>query len=179
MKNWLLGKNPDAGKDWRQEENGMTDDEMVGWHHRLNRYDFEQVLGVGNRQGSLAYCSSGVAKCRTWLNNWTDWNSVGKLDSHMQKNETGPLCYITSVQFSSGVQSCPTLCYPMDCSTLGLPVHRQLPEFTQTHVHCVSDAIQPSHPMLSPSPPAFNLSQHQGLFQWVGSPHQVARVLEF
>ena len=66
----------------------------------------------------------------------------------------------------------------MDCSTPGLPVHHQLPEFTQTHVHWVSDAIQPSHPLLPPSP-AFNLSQHQGLFQWVSSSHQVAKVLEF
>ena len=71
----------------------------------------------------------------------------------------------------------------MDCSTTGFPVHHQLPEFSQTHiqthVHWVSDAIQPSYPLLSPSPPAFNLSLHQGLFQWVSSSHQVARVLEF
>ena len=66
--------------------------------------------------------------------------------------------------FSSVVQSCPTLCDPMDCSMPGFPVHNQLPEPTQTHVHGVSDAIQPSHPLLSPSPPTFNLSQHQGLF---------------
>ena len=65
------------------------------------------------------------------------------------------------VQFSSVAQSCLTLCDPMDCSTPGLPVHHQLPESTQTHVHCVSDAIQPSHPLSSPSPPALNLSQHQ------------------
>ena len=84
-----------------------------------------------------------------------------------------------SVHFSSVAQSCPTLCDPMDCSTPGLPVHHQLPEFTQTHVHWVGDAIQPSHPLLSPSPPAFNLSQHQGLFQWVSSSNQVAKVLEF
>ena len=71
-----------------------------------------------------------------------------------------------SVQFSSVVQLCPTLCDPMDCSTPGLPVHHQLPEFTQTHVHWVSDAIQLSHPLSSPSPPAFNLSQHQGLFSF-------------
>ena len=69
------------------------------------------------------------------------------------------------LQFSSLTQSYPTLCDP--CSTPGLPVHRQLPEFTHTHVHWVADAIQPSHPLLSPSPFAFNLSQHQGLFQWI------------
>ena len=70
-----------------------------------------------------------------------------------------------SVQFSSIVQSCPTLCDPMDCSNPGFPVHYQLPEHAQTHVHWVSDAIQPSHPLLFPSSLAFNLSQHQGLFQ--------------
>ena len=82
-------------------------------------------------------------------------------------------------QFSSVTQSCPTLCDPMNCSTPGLPVHHQLPEFTQTYVHRVGDAIQSTHPVLSPSPPALNLSQHQGLLQWVGSLHQVAKVLEF
>ena len=84
-----------------------------------------------------------------------------------------------SVQFSSVTQSCSALCDPMDCSTPGLPVHHQLPEFTQTHVHWVGDAIQPSHPLLSTSPLALNLSQHQGLFKWVSSLHQVAKVLEF
>ena len=70
-------------------------------------------------------------------------------------------------------------CDPMNHSTPGLPVHHQLLESTQTHVHWVSDAIQPSHPLSSPSPPAFNLSQHQGLFKWVSSLHQVAKILEF
>ena len=83
------------------------------------------------------------------------------------------------VQFSSVTQSCPTLCDPMGCSTPGLPVHHQLPGFTQTHVHWIGDAIQPYHPLSSPSPPTFNLSQHQGLFKWVSSSHQVAKVLEF
>ena len=82
-------------------------------------------------------------------------------------------------QFSSVAQSCPTLCGPMNCSTPGLPVHHQPPESTQTHVYWVGDAIQPSHPLLSPSPPALNLSQHQGLFKWVSSSHQVAKVLDF
>ena len=81
-----------------------------------------------------------------------------------------------SVQFSHSVMSD---CDPMDCSTPGFPVHHQLPELTQTHVHRISDAIQPSHPLSSPSPPSFNLSRHQGLFQWVSSLHQVAKVLEF
>ena len=82
---------------------------------------------------------------------------------------------IYSVQFSSVAQSWLTLCNPMDCSTPGFPVHHQLPELTQTHVHQVSDAIQPSHPLSSPSPPAFNISQHQSLFQWISSSHQVAQ----
>ena len=82
-------------------------------------------------------------------------------------------------QLSSVTQSCPTLCDPMDCSTPGLPVHHQLPKCTQTHVHWVSDAIQLSHPLSSPSSPTVNLSQHQGLFQWVSSSHKVARVLQF
>ena len=82
-------------------------------------------------------------------------------------------------QFSSVAQSCLTLCNTMDCSTPALSVHHKLPEFTQTHIHWVSDAIQSSHPLSSLSPPAFNLSQHQGLFQWVSSSHQVAKVLDF
>ena len=85
----------------------------------------------------------------------------------------------SSVQFSSVAQSCLTLCDPMNCSTLGLPVHHQLPEFTQTHVHRVSDAIQPSHPLSSPSPPAPNPSQHQGLFQRANSSHEVAKYWSF
>ena len=80
-------------------------------------------------------------------------------------------------QFSSVAQSCLTLCSPMDCSTPDIPVHHHLPEYTQTHVHRVGDAIQPSHPLSSPSPPAFNLSQHQGLFKWVSSLHQVCGIL--
>ena len=80
---------------------------------------------------------------------------------------------------SSIAQSCLTLCDPMNCGTPGFPVQHQLLELAQTHVHQVGDAIQPSLPLLSPSPPAFNLSQHQGLFQCVSSSHQVAKVLEF
>ena len=83
------------------------------------------------------------------------------------------------IQFSSVAQSCPTHCDPMNCSTPGLPVHHQLPEFAETPVHGVGDAIQPSHPLSSPSPPTFNLSQHQSLFKSVNSSHQVAKVLEF
>ena len=86
------------------------------------------------------------------------------------------------LQFSSVnsvALSCLTLCDPMNCSMLGFPVHHQLPELTQTHIHSVGDAVQPSHPLPYLSPPAFNLSQHQGLFQRVSSSYQVAKVLEF
>ena len=89
---------------------------------------------------------------------------------------TASLSLWHSDQFS---QSCLTLCNPMNHSTPGLPVHHQLPEFTQTYVHWVGDAIQPSHPLSSPSPPALNLSQDQDLFKWVSSSHQVAKVSEF
>ena len=100
-----------------------------------------------------------------------------KLETHRS-----PLCGDSlgwSVQFSSVTQSCPTLRDTMNRSTPGLPVHHQLTEFTQTHVHRVSDAIQPSHPLSSPSPPAPNPSQHQSLFQRVNSSHEVDKVLEF
>ena len=85
------------------------------------------------------------------------------------------ICGFRVFYFSRSVMSSD----PMNCSTAGIPVHHQLPELTQTHVHWVSDAIQPSHPLSSPSPPTFNLSQHQGLFKWVSCLHQVAKVLEF
>ena len=87
--------------------------------------------------------------------------------------------FVISVQFSSFTQSCPTLCDPMDCSTPGFPVHHQLPELAQTHVHWVSDATQPSRPLSSPSPPAFNPSQHQCLVQWVSSLHRVPKYWGF
>ena len=83
----------------------------------------------------------------------------------------------SSVQFSRSVMS--DSCDPINCSTPGLSVYHQLPEFTEAHVHRVGDAIQPSHPLSSPSPPAPNPSQHQGLFQWVNSSHEVAKELEF
>ena len=88
-------------------------------------------------------------------------------------------CNDSSQSVSSVTQSCPTLCDPMGCSTPGLPVHHQLPELAQIHVHWLGDAIQSSHPLSSPSPPTFNLSQHQGLFKWVTSSQQVAKALEF
>ena len=113
-----------------------------------------------------------------WLPTFTFQSPMMKRTSFLGVSSRR-FCGSSSVQFSSVTQSCLTLCDPMDCSTPGLSVHRQLPEFTQTHVHRVGDAIQPSHPLLSPSPPAFNLSQHQSLSKWVSSLHQVTKVLDF
>ena len=98
-----------------------------------------------------------------------------KWGKHNKKGTSGS----SSVQFSSVTQSCSTLFDPMNHSTPGLPVHHQLTEFTQTHVHRVGDVIQPFHPLSSPSPTAHNSSQHQGLFQWAKSSDEVAKVLEF
>ena len=128
------------------------------------------------------------------LHNWINWFYSGrrKLPECLDIVKTVILIYcwnVTPLQFSaqisingqsvSSVTQYVQLCDPMVRSTPGLPVHHQLPEFTQTHVHWVGDAIQPCHPLSSPSPPALNLSQHQGLFPWVSSSHQVAKVLEF
>ena len=112
------------------------------------------------------------------------YNQVGGYNSALTKILLSPLFilvnrFLSSVQFSSVTQSCPTLCDPMNRSTPGLPVHHHLPEFTQTHVHWVDDAIQPSHPLSSPFPPASNPPQHESPFQWVNSSHEVAKVLEF
>ena len=110
------------------------------------------------------------------------WRSLETVDISKEWFFSHLLLYIFgphSVEFSSVTQLCPTLCNPMNCSMSGLPVYHQLPEFTQSHVHWVGDAIQPSHPLLFTSPSAFNPSQHQGLFKWVSSLHQVAKVLEF
>ena len=90
-----------------------------------------------------------------------------------------PFMYLLVLSCCSATQLCPTLWDPMDCSMPGFPDLHHLTEFAQTHIHWVSDAIQPSHPLLSRSPPTFNLSQHQGLFKWVSSSHHVAKVLEF
>ena len=112
---------------------------------------------------------------------WTTWAQLMYIwfPSIWNMSRALKKIYWIYFQFSSVAQSCLTLCDPMIRSTPGLPVHHQLLESTQTHVHWVGDAIQPSHPLLSPSPPAPNPSQHQDLFQWVNSSHEVAKVLEF
>ena len=130
--------------------------------------------------GSLKPCDPGIMHvlCLYWV-------SVSLHVTNLSEERGLPTDFIwlwvqfSLVQFSSVDQSCPTLCNPMNCSMPGLPVHHHLPEFTQTHVHRVSDAIQPSHPLSSPFPPAANPSQHQSLFQWVNSSHELAKVLKF
>ena len=127
---------------------------------------------------SLTFLSpcANWACCKTWIPKCSKAMVI-------KGEENGPgsflVAILTEVQFSSVAQLCLNLCNSMDCSTTGLPVHHQLPELAQTHAHWVGDAIQPSHPLSSPSPPAFNLSQHKGLFQWVSSSHQVTQVLAF
>ena len=122
--------------------------------------------------------SSFMPVCQVWKRMATCICMAECLHCSPKTTKTLLIIYQFS-QFSSVTQSCPTLCDPMNRSTPGLPVHHQLPEFTQTHAHRVSDAIQPSHPLSSPSPPAPNPSQHQGLFQWVNSSHEVDKVLKF
>ena len=107
------------------------------------------------------------------------WKAFWYIHMLGQKSSSNKFHRAKIIQFSSVAQSCLTLCDLMNHSTSGLPVHNQLQESTQTHIHWVSDAIQPSHPLSSPSPPFLNLSQNQGLFKWVSSSHQVAKVLEF
>ena len=113
--------------------------------------------------------SMGKSEKEKWLS----------LPSETELSSEGDKIGFRSAQFSSVTQSCPTLCNPMNCSMPGLHVHHQLQEFTQTLVHRVSDTIQPSHPLSSPSPPAPNPSQHQSLSWWVNSSHEVAKLLDF
>ena len=129
---------------------------------------------------SITFFSNESALCIRWPKHWSFSFNISPSNEH-----PGLISFrmdwmdLLAVQIRSVAQSCPTLCDPMNRSTPGLPVYHQLPEFTQTHVHRVSDAIQPSHPLSSPSPPAPNPSQHQSLFQWVNPSHEVAKVLEF
>ena len=149
----------------------------------------------------------GLWKVHTWdknlMNRWIVCENLSQTSASKKKKESSFLSHsgfqafrfrekflhafvvslrapqFSSVQFSSVVRSCPTLCDPLDCSTPGFPVHHQVLELTQTHVHRVRDAIQSSHPLLSASLPAFNTSQHQGLFKWVNTSHQVAKCWSF
>ena len=138
--------------------------------------------GGGNGNLFQYYCQENPKDRGSW---WATVHRVSKNQALWSKWAQHRILYYTtlyySVQFSSvQLLSCVWLFVtPMDCSMPGFPFHHQLPELTQTHVHWVGDAIQPSHPLSSPSSPAFNLSQHQGLFKWVNSSHQVAKGLKF
>ena len=141
---------------------------------RINNANIEKMGFPGGSSGKECACSlfSGLRR-------FPGEGNGNPLQYFCLKSPMDKGAWWSAVQFSSVAQLCPTLCNRMEYSTPGLPVHRQLLVFSQTHVHWVSDAIQPSHPLSSPSPPTFNFSQHQGLFKWVSSLHQVAKVLEF
>ena len=146
---------------------------------------------VRHNWSNLAAAAAGVYVDVIWLSKAVSKNNFMKItsaydmvqgDRDMNNEFKIYMIYFISDLMpciNSVAQSCPTLWDPMNRSTPGLPVHHQLLEFTQTHIYQVSDVIQPSHPLSSPSPPAPNPSQHQSLFQWVNSLHEVAKVLEF
>ena len=138
-----------TARTWKQPKCPLTEKWIKVWYVM----DKEGMDRVNKQNGIL-------------LRHYNEWNNA--ICSHMDEP-----------QFSSVTQSCPTLCDPMNCSRPYLPVHHQLPECTQTHVHWVGDDIQPSHPLSFPSPPSLNCSQHQDLFQWVSSWYEVATILEF
>ena len=138
----------------------------------LNNGDGKQLYILTEKENLNLFLTSSTVNLRCI----TNINMKGKTINLPEENTREYLQDLRRT-FSSVAQSCPTLCDPMNCSMPGLPVHHQLPESTQTHVYWVGDAIQPSHPLSSPYPPALNLSQHQGLFKWVSSSHQVAKVL--
>ena len=156
-------------------------------HYRFNAIELPMAFSQNWKKIILKFSwaqKTPDSKCNLKKEKWTWRNPAPWLQPIVQSySKTIWYCpqnrNISSVQFSSVPQSCPTLFDPMNRSTPGLPVHHQLPEFTQTHVHWVSDAIQASHPLSFASPPAPNPSQHQSLFQWVNSSHEVAKVLEF
>ena len=158
-----------TGEDWRNSSGKNEKAEPKQKQH--------SVVDV-NGDGSKVRCSKEQYCIGTWNGISMNQSKLEMVKKEMARMNIDILG-ISSVQFSSVARSCATLCNPMNRSTPGLPVHHQRPEFTQTHVHRVGDAIQPSHPLSSPSPPAHNLSQHQGLFQWVNFLHEVAKVLEF
>ena len=249
-KSWLIGKDPDAGRDWGQEEKGMTEDEMAGWHHRLDGHEFEWTQGVGNEQGSLACCNSwgrkesdtpeqlnwtelmiqswyihlrpntlwvimmgiysppaskldlpGDSVVKTLFANAGEVSSIPELGlswrrkwqptplflpgkSHVQNWQTTVhvvtrswkwLSDWTKLLFSCQVMS--DYLWSHDLQHARLPCPSLSPSVCPDSHPWVSDAIQPSHPLLPHSPPALSLSQHQGCFHWVSSSYQVAKVL--
>ena len=172
--------------EWWMNKDVVCTHDGISLHHRQewnnalcsNRDGPRDEWSINKTAKDKYHIISLMWNLKKWYK-WIIYKQIHKTNFMITKGEGGGGMNwkLTDTHFSSVAQLCPTLCDPMDCSTPGLPVHHQLPEFTQTQVHWVSDAIQPSHPLLSPSP-AFNLSQHQGPFQWVSSSHQVAKVLE-
>ena len=140
--------------------------ENIYWFLKISKW-FTEIIYNSSKWLLMNACYKGIKVHKVTK------ASAGEIHFSIQSTQ------FSSVQFSSVAQLCPTLCNPMNCSTSGLPVHHQLSESTQTHVHWVGDAILPSHPLLSPSPLALNLSQNQSLSQRVSSSHQVAKLLEF
>ena len=163
----------------RVRHNWVTSLSLFTFMHWGRKWQPTSVFLPGESRDRGAWWAAvyGVAQSRTGLKRLSSSSSDIQLNFCTYTVQIISHINVYLVQFST--QSCPTLCKPMDSSTLGLPVHHQLPEFTQTHVHWVSDATQPSHPLSSPSPPAFNVSQHHGLFKWLSKSYQVAKVLEF
>ena len=158
--------------------------ESVTWKLTICKLDSQREFAVWLRKLKHGLCINlegwdGERDGREFLKLGDICISMADSCWGLTENNKIPETNYPSVHFSSVAQLCLTFCDPMDCSTPGLPVHHQLLEFTQTHAHWVGDAIEPYHPLSSPSPPAFNLSQHQGLFRWLSSLHQVAKVLEF
>ena len=148
-KSQLIGKDTDAGKDWGQKEKWATEDEMVGWHHRLNGHEFAQTPGDNEGQWSLVWCSPRGHK---QLDTTEQLSLSFFREIYRPGRDEAPRCCF------SVTKSYLILCDAMDCSTLGFPVPHYLSEFAQIHVYWVSDVIQLSHPLLSPSPVALNLS---------------------
>ena len=169
---------------------------LLGNRGQIHTHDYSSASGelIVSWKRKIIFCSTSSNSEKPWETHQMFREDMGEQDLHGTKklrsfwkalsspcslsNLNPGSVHLPSAQFSSVAQSCQTLCNPMDHSMSGLPVHHQLPEFTQKHVHWVGDAIQPSHPLSSLSH-AFNLSQHQGLFKWVSSSDQVAKVLEF
>ena len=139
QKSWLIGKDSDAGRDWGQEEKGTTEDEMAGWHHRLDGCEFEWTLGVGDGQGGLACCDSwGLKESDTTERlNWTElnWRKFSELHARIGCDR------ISSTSILAQSLSCVWLCDPVDCSTPDFSGLQYLSQFAQTHVHWVSNAI--------------------------------------
>ena len=148
-----------------------SEEETPGFPHNQNYNNLEPVYMPSTSVHAMIQCI-----CHDPV--YMPWTSVHAMNQCVCQTGLAD-DRLDSIQFSSVAQSCPTLCNPVDYSTPGLPVYHPLLKFTQIHVHRVGDAIQPSHPLFSPSSPGLNLSQHQGLFKWVSSLHQVAKLLEF